>query len=110
MWLETCWQDAGRTLAGRWQDSWQDSWQDNCWQDNKIRQNGQRMLYWFDVRGAGTWAMAWLGGGQRPTFPANDKAMASRGLGAAHGYALCEEGSCEAAEQWSAWRPVVSMP
>jgi hypothetical protein len=51
-----------------------------------------------------------LGGGQRTSFPANDKGMAFEGLGAAHGYALCEEGSCEAAEQFMAWRPVVSMP
>eukprot|EP00966_Prymnesium_polylepis_P022815 524918-Prymnesium_polylepis.1 len=40
---------------------------------------------------------------QRTPFPANVKAMASRrpleGLGAAHGYALCEKDSCEAAEQ-----------
>eukprot|EP00966_Prymnesium_polylepis_P301783 6972420-Prymnesium_polylepis.1 len=32
-------------------------------------------------------------------FPANVKPWPLEGLGAAHGYELCEKGSCEAAEQ-----------
>eukprot|EP00966_Prymnesium_polylepis_P190149 4406185-Prymnesium_polylepis.1 len=34
----------------------------------------------------------------RSPFPANVKPWPLEGLGATHGYALCEEGSCEAAE------------